>query len=47
MEKNRIESTRGDRMAAHVYDCFNAGATDVAILPNPMKLYKQAIMQPE
>ena len=45
LKRTRIESARGDSMAAHVFDCLSAGVTDVALLPDPQN-YKQAMKQP-
>ena len=35
LERTRIESARGDSMAAHIFDCYSTGVTDVAILLDP------------
>ena len=43
---SRIESLRGDGMAFHVVQCFQAGVSDVVILPDP-QTYKQAMKQPD
>ena len=42
----RVESARGYNMAAHIYDCFSAAVTDVAIFPG-LQNYKQAIRKPD
>ena len=46
LKRTRIEWARGDSMTAHVYDCFSAEVTDVAILPYPQN-YTQAMKQPD
>ena len=46
MKRTRIEFSCDDGMAAHVYDCFSARVTDVAIFPNSQN-YQQTTNQPD
>ena len=43
---SRIESARGDSMACHVVQCYQARVGDVVILPD-LQTYKQAMTQPD